>query len=764
METISYYNEFNPKMASWIKELIHMKAIPNGDVDERSIREVSPSDLKGYTQCHFFAGIGGWSLALERAGIPSTFPLFTGSCPCFVAGTLVLTQRGQINIEEVVPGDFVLTHTGRFCKVLNVQRSLKETIIIKGQGLNEIETTAEHPFYAKKSSIDYHRKSYTCCQKVFKTPPQWVEAQFLKGYHWANVRKVPKMNIPPIPVINGEDTGLSFVSGKWKIRISLKGKSIYLGSYKEKEEAKRIREEYILKNGNRKHYNNVPADRYSIEFAFFLGYWIGDGWTTEKSKNKGRVFICGSRKDGDFLINIAKKAGLSGSLSSARTGMRYCIRSKTLCKWLNEEFGAGASTKKIPSWIFGQDNLFKKSFLDGLLAADGCDDLKNGNKIGVSLSTTSKNIAIGTRILFNQLGMSCTMSKVHPHRQCIIENRLVHEKDLYKVRGGYSIKCFRFDEQYGWGLVRSVNKTGIIKPVFNLQVEGDNSYVADGIIVHNCQSFSTAGRQSGFEDERDLWPVFFNLIKECKPELVFGEQVKNAVKFGWLDRLHADLETAGYAVGNAVLGAHSSGAPHIRQRIYWVADSGRGQCQQFKRAQGNVFFGPSDDGTDGGMSDPEHVGCDKQTRIATFEDCDESEKRLSFGNGSDCGLAHAEDDGKRSQHGKPFEGLRQEEQAGRRSVSHGKNFWSNAIPNLCRDGKYRFFEPSIYPLAHVFPLGLGSGSNNGIKGIPSEEETNQKGEARVMRLSGYGNAICVETAKIFIEEVFNSMQDIIRER
>jgi DNA (cytosine-5)-methyltransferase 1 len=77
-----YYNEFDPQSAAWIRELIDRGLIPAGDVDTRSIIEVKPSDLHGYTQCHFFAGIAGWSLALKLAGIPSTRPLWTGSCPC----------------------------------------------------------------------------------------------------------------------------------------------------------------------------------------------------------------------------------------------------------------------------------------------------------------------------------------------------------------------------------------------------------------------------------------------------------------------------------------------------------------------------------------------------------------------------------------------------------------------------------------------------------------------------------------------------------
>ena len=77
-----YYNEFDKHAAAWLRELMKAGLIPQGDVDERSIREVQPEDLVGYVQCHFFAGIGGWPLALRHAGWPEDRECWTGSCPC----------------------------------------------------------------------------------------------------------------------------------------------------------------------------------------------------------------------------------------------------------------------------------------------------------------------------------------------------------------------------------------------------------------------------------------------------------------------------------------------------------------------------------------------------------------------------------------------------------------------------------------------------------------------------------------------------------
>lgn len=77
-----YYNEIDPFAAKWLECLIKENLIANGIVDTRSIEDVTPSDLKGFTQHHFFAGIGGWSLALRNAGWSDDRPVWTGSCPC----------------------------------------------------------------------------------------------------------------------------------------------------------------------------------------------------------------------------------------------------------------------------------------------------------------------------------------------------------------------------------------------------------------------------------------------------------------------------------------------------------------------------------------------------------------------------------------------------------------------------------------------------------------------------------------------------------
>lgn len=86
-----------------------------------------------------------------------------------------------------------------------------------------------------------------------------------------------------------------------------------------------------------------------------------------------------------------------------------------------------------------------------------------------------------------------------------------------------------------------------------------------------CTPFSLAGKRRGMKDERHLWPAWFRLIKECHPSLILGEQVSSSAGLAWFDLVSNDLENEGYAVAATDISAAGVGAPHIRQRLYWVA-------------------------------------------------------------------------------------------------------------------------------------------------------------------------------------------------
>lgn len=115
-----------------------------------------------------------------------------------------------------------------------------------------------------------------------------------------------------------------------------------------------------------------------------------------------------------------------------------------------------------------------------------------------------------------------------------------------------------------------------------------------------CQPFSEAGLKRRDEDERDLWPHLYRLVRECQPPVVFGEQVANPLGLEWIDRVQADLEEGGYAVGKAVIPAASVGAPHDRKRVWWVGYSTRTRLERLRPIHRRVA--PSWDSWSDGIS------------------------------------------------------------------------------------------------------------------------------------------------------------------
>lgn len=239
-----------------------------------------------------------------------------------------------------------------------------------------------------------------------------------------------------------------------------------------------------------------------------------------------------------------------------------------------------------------------------------------------------------------------------------------------------------------------------------------------------CQPFSTAGKRGGFADERHLWPAWHHLIQECGPAVVFGEQVASGSAGEWLDLVQDDLEGMGYAFGAVAFPAAGLGAPHIRDRLYWVANTANIRCAQ--SGDRRAIHGSDAEKSEHGQEDCANGfgHCGTAVRLADTNDrvgCDGGTKR--------CGEHRFQPQDRgvvRPEHQGAWLGV-----AGRdASPLHGQ--WADADWLACRDGKWRPVEPGTFPLAHGAP-------------------------ARVGRLRGYGEGINAEVAAAFIKEVIHEI-------
>jgi DNA (cytosine-5)-methyltransferase 1 len=262
-----------------------------------------------------------------------------------------------------------------------------------------------------------------------------------------------------------------------------------------------------------------------------------------------------------------------------------------------------------------------------------------------------------------------------------------------------------------------------------------------------CQPFSSAGKRRGTDDPRHLWPEWFRLIRQCRPATIFGEQVASPDGLAWFDAVSADLEREGYAVGAADLCAAGVGAPHQRQRLYFVADD------PIARRQGRIT---QEDGWSaseprrlrdaGFVADAVSAGRSEGRPGAGHGQITRMRRPIGLGDPCVPGLARrsseqGHDGSQRATAERasgdaggmadadvciPRDGC---VQRGRRVLQPAEDplagFWRGAEWIYCRDDRWRPVEPGTFPLGTRLP-------------------------ARVGRLRAYGNSIVPQVAAEFV--------------
>lgn len=231
-----------------------------------------------------------------------------------------------------------------------------------------------------------------------------------------------------------------------------------------------------------------------------------------------------------------------------------------------------------------------------------------------------------------------------------------------------------------------------------------------------CQPFSTAGNQKGQDDERHLWPKFFDLIRSCKPTTIMGEQVSAAIRFGWLDGVSSDLEGEGYTTGAVIIPACAVNAPHRRDRLWFVGYTEHDG--QFTASQ------PRGDG--------EAIPHNAQGANSTCE----PKRAGSFWDVSDCAMAATDSIGQSGSRkmGESISTAPCKTWETDRVNDDSTRMWIN-----CPDGKARRIEPRIPLLVDGLPARMAGRS-------PLSDSKRRKGV-----LSGFGNAIVPQIAAEIIK-------------
>lgn len=315
-----------------------------------------------------------------------------------------------------------------------------------------------------------------------------------------------------------------------------------------------------------------------------------------------------------------------------------------------------------------------------------------------------------------------------------VDERSIENVSADDIRG-YK-QCHFFAGIGGWSLALQLARWPEDKPVWTGSCP--------------CQPFSVAGKQLGTSDDRDLWPAFFRLIEKCQPEFIFGEQVANAVRHNWLDRICADMEGENYAVGSVVLGAHSVGSPHKRQRLYWGAirmaenPDGWGCGRWTYGNQTRDDWETQTERLGNGISMANNEG---ERFKKEGEHCHRSEERASLMR-EFISLADSNEPGLE----------RRESVECARQIPFGENRleslspWRSSAFILCRDWKARRVptESLLFGMADGLPEGVDVRRVTGISESGGFPITTQK-EGRAMLLKGYGNAIVPQVAAEFVQ-------------
>lgn len=318
---------------------------------------------------------------------------------------------------------------------------------------------------------------------------------------------------------------------------------------------------------------DAESDGYSKEMWWIIGRYLADGWRVERKDRPsgGRiVFAISDDKRTEFEQRL-REAKLHGTYTKERTCGKYHVCNNQLYEYL-EKFGKYAHGKRIPREALCLPREKAKYFFDGYMSGDGRSDREEA-------TSTSAALILGMCIIAQRIGKSVpAVYYTRRDEKCVIQGRECRQRDTYTFRISSKSVKGHYRARYVCRELYQPTESDDFGTVYNISVEEDNSYVANGAIVHNCQDISVAGKQAGFQGNRSS--LFFRVMylvgqlkEEDKPTYLFIENVKNllSVNGGWdFARLLIEMEQWGYDAEWQVLNSKDFRVPQNRERCFII--------------------------------------------------------------------------------------------------------------------------------------------------------------------------------------------------
>ena len=468
------------------------------------------------------------------AEIPD-FDVLCAGFPCFVAGTRVLTNNGYKPIETVELTDKLLTHTGNMQKILNLQQKIYTGKLFEFDikyHPEMIVATEEHPFYVREK----HNAWNSTIKKRETTfgEPQWKVASKLTMDDYFGM------------VINDKSIVPEFTLEK---KINQRKTEII----------------------------NIKMD--NPDYWFMMGYWIGDGWIEETKRNDGRTmhkirFAINNKDETEIFEKINRVLPITDKKCSTGLCKKFGCSNFT---WFHilKKFGKYAHGKTIPEWVQDAPKELIQEFINGYMKADGC---YTKNETVLQITTVSENLAYGIQRLYLKLGHIFSINKFVRPSTCVIDGRTVNQRDTYCVRGilqkDRNTSSF-IEGNYVWYAPFKITSSETTNtPVYNFEVETDNSYIVENVCVHNCQAFSNSGKKKGFDDKRGrLYEYILDIAAAKRPRFLFLENVKHikTIDDGKVfEEIMRRIGETGYTAHITELSPHQLGVPQQRERVIFT--------------------------------------------------------------------------------------------------------------------------------------------------------------------------------------------------